>query len=396
MINSILFIESHTDLTLPPVGGRDQRTQLLLKACQLIADVDVVSFVKTKGGNDEKIRFIYNNDIPPLLQAKNRFEKMKRLLFMWRRDYLFSVNRIKQEIINECLKQKKYDYVIIRYVTNALEVGIDKLECNYVIDVDDDPYKTFISTMRASKSLRAKLYHWFEAVFAQRITRFILERAAHSFVSDPLLTYDGRSIYLPNIPYYTTPCTLPDNTSKIKRLLFVGDMEYFPNYYGVNHFIYNIFPLIKEKMPNVEFHVVGRINNEKRKERWSNITGVYIDGFSKDLYLDYQESHVVVIPIYHGSGTNIKVLEGMQMERPMVVSQYATRGYDFHSGKSYLVAETDKEFAYKVVELLQNVELYKQIVLQAKVDLKDKFSLSKFENVVKSTLTNQFNTINPQ
>lgn len=388
MKNNILFIESHTDLTLPPIGGRDQRTQLLLKACRSIADVDVISFVKTKGNNEDEIRFIYNNDIPPLLQTKNRLGKIKRLLFMWKREYLFNINKVKQEIINECLKRKKYDYVVIRYVTNALEVGIDRLKCNYVIDVDDDPYKTFMSTMRVSKSFRAKLYHWCEAVFARRITKSLLARATHSFVSDPLLTYNGMSIYLPNIPYYTKSCSLPEYTSKIKRLLFVGDMEYFPNYYGVNHFIYNIFPLIKEKIPNIEFHVVGRIINEERKNKWSNINGVYIDGFSNDLYNDYQESYVVVIPIYHGSGTNIKVLEGMQMERPMVISQYATRGYDFQNGKSYLVAKTDNEFAYKVVELLQNADLYKQIVLQAKEDLKDKFSLSKFESVVRSTLSN--------
>ena len=69
------------------------------------------------------------------------------------------------------------------------------------------------------------------------------------------------------------------------------------------------------------------------------------------------------MPIYSGAGTNIKVLEALQMGRACVVSREGTRGFTstLQSGRDYYIASNDQEFADSVIRLLLNDDLCKEI-----------------------------------
>ena len=172
------------------------------------------------------------------------------------------------------------------------------------------------------------------------------------------------------------------------RLLFVGNMSYGPNAQGVDRFIDNILPLIKDQLPEAELHLVGGCNQQNYLDKWSKIDGVKYMGFVDDLQQEYEQARIVVVPIYGGAGTNIKVLEAMQMQRPVVTTTYGVRGFSeyFTDSKEILIAEDDTAFAGKIVALLNDEKQNHDIATKAYSAMKAHFSRKAFNEIVRNSL----------
>ena len=169
------------------------------------------------------------------------------------------------------------------------------------------------------------------------------------------------------------------------RLLFVGDLKHVPNYTGLDHFLTEIYPKINR---DVELHIVGRIFDEERKQKWSAIDGVSVMGFVDDLVQEYAESEVVIIPIYFGAGTCIKVLESMQMKRVLVTTPVGARGYEEYIAPNheFLLARTDDEFVTAIQNALDDNVLQEKLTTNASKVVEQNFSKTAFYQVVKDSL----------
>ena len=112
-------------------------------------------------------------------------------------------------------------------------------------------------------------------------------------------------------------------------------------------------------------------------------------GFVEDLQQEYEQARVIVVPIYGGAGTNIKVLEAMQMKRPCVTTTYGIRGFSdyFEDGSEILIAQDDASFAEKVTSLLQDQKKNNTIATKAYSSLKAHFSREAFNRIVEQNLT---------
>lgn len=143
------------------------------------------------------------------------------------------------------------------------------------------------------------------------------------------------------------------------------------------------------RVPNVELRVVGGCNLTAYIEKWKHVEGVHYMGFVDDLRKEYSECRVVV-PIYEGAGTNIKILEAMKMRRPYVTTQCGFRGFSraFSPGKELCVSENDSDFATKIVEVLLNLEKNHRISEEAFSSVKKQFSHSVFNSIVENSLIN--------
>src|SRR5690606_5683742 len=55
-----------------------------------------------------------------------------------------------------------------------------------------------------------------------------------------------------------------DNPHKysIKNILFCGTLDYIPNIEGILWFYDKVFPIIKSKIPDIRFTIIGKINKE--------------------------------------------------------------------------------------------------------------------------------------
>lgn len=382
---NILFISSEQNPFIPPKEGGEQRTQLLLRACSNVAKVDIVAFTSNVISNHPACKVIYSGSVNKNNQP-TRWQKFKSLLTFWQPYSLFPINKEKEAIITKVLQNKEYDAIVVRYIPKALECGLFQYANKLIVDVDDHPSDVFASIARQSSSFRARWYHRLQALQARLITNNLLKKVKHSFSPNYEQLYPINSSYLPNIPFEQTKGCEPIDFKMVKnRLFFIGALGYYANELGVDYFLKHIYPKIKEQVSDVEFYIAGKIPSIDLKNKWESIEGVKLLGFVDDITEVYATIKVVVVPIYHGAGTNIKVLEAMQMNRACVVSSFSTRGFQdtLTDGEDYLIANNDSMFVEYVVELLKNEELNKMIASNGHTKVTLHYSEQTFNTIVK-------------
>lgn len=150
------------------------------------------------------------------------------------------------------------------------------------------------------------------------------------------------------------PLDLP--RAKTPTLLFVGQMDYFPNVDGACHFAQNIFPSLKRRFKDLQFTIVGR-SPTPRVLALERIEGVVVTGTVADVRPFLARSTVFVAPLRVAQGVQNKVLEAMASRIPVVCSGSVFSGLadsGFESGRDLLVAKRDLEFAEAVGDLLEN------------------------------------------
>jgi len=168
-----------------------------------------------------------------------------------------------------------------------------------------------------------------------------------------------------------TPCNVIPNgvdTSYFRRtgnsfapvVLFLGRMDYFPNIDGILYFVHQVLPLIRKRMPNVEFRIVGSNPSSKIREL-AKIPGVLVTGHVPDVRHYANDAAVSVAPLRIARGTQNKILESMAMGIPVVASPPAAKGIDAVPGRDLLVAEDTESFAERVLEVLENHHLRKSL-----------------------------------
>ena len=257
-----------------------------------------------------------------------------------------------------------------------------------MIDVDDNPCDVERTAARSSRTWRNRMYHRYRVAIIEKVVDKI-QRACHfTFYANPAQATYKNSAYLPNIPFYEYDLPLVNYAQTNPRLLFVGNMSYGPNAQGVDKFVDGVFPLIRQQIPDVELHLVGGCNQQVYLDKWSQIDGVKYMGFVDDLQEEYMEARVVVVPIYGGAGTNIKVLEAMQMKRPCVTTIYGVRGFNeyFSDYNEIMIAEDDASFAERAINLLESEILNHKIASHAYDAMIGHFSRKAFNEIVESKL----------
>jgi sugar transferase (PEP-CTERM/EpsH1 system associated) len=138
-------------------------------------------------------------------------------------------------------------------------------------------------------------------------------------------------------------------------VLFTGAMDYLPNVDAVRYFCDEILPLVRREVPEARFYIVG-LNPTPEVQRLGSRAGVTVTGAVPDVRPYYARAGVCVAPLRLGRGIQNKVLQGMAMGLPVVVSSLAGRGIDAEPGRHLEVADAPAAFAGHVVRLLKRPE----------------------------------------
>jgi glycosyltransferase involved in cell wall biosynthesis len=137
------------------------------------------------------------------------------------------------------------------------------------------------------------------------------------------------------------------------RVLFVGSMDWLPNQDGAQHFVKEIWPLIRERHPSAVFQIVGR-NPGRSVIRLSAVEGVQVVGTVPDVRPYLAQAAVVVVPLLVGGGTRIKIFEAMSMGKPVVSTSLGAEGLPVVSGQHLIIADPSRDFADSVSALLES------------------------------------------
>jgi polysaccharide biosynthesis protein PslH len=142
-------------------------------------------------------------------------------------------------------------------------------------------------------------------------------------------------------------------------LLFTGTMSYPPNAEALLWLLREIWPLVRDAVPESRLLVVGRdVPEEARRVADPRVE---IAGWVADMAPWFARASVVLVPILSGGGTRLKVLDGLASGRPVVSTTMGAEGIAIDDGKHALIADDADAFAQAAIRLLAEPELAARI-----------------------------------
>jgi sugar transferase (PEP-CTERM/EpsH1 system associated) len=156
-------------------------------------------------------------------------------------------------------------------------------------------------------------------------------------------------------------------------ITFTGEMNYFANVDAVTYFYTSVLPLIKQKVPDAIFYIVGRNPDKKVLELQKDKT-VIVTGEIPDVREFISTAKVCAVPMRIGRGIQNKVLEAMSMEKSVVATPLAVRGIKVIDEKEIFVAGNAEIFAKKVIDLLNNEPLRESTGKSARKAIEERYS----------------------
>ncbi|MCK4857607.1 MAG: glycosyltransferase [candidate division Zixibacteria bacterium] len=138
------------------------------------------------------------------------------------------------------------------------------------------------------------------------------------------------------------------------RLVFSGSMDWLPNIDAFWWFYRSIFPLISKDTNDISLTVVGRRPPEDIVAAGRQDQSVEITGTVADIRPHVASGQLFVLPLRIGGGTRIKIYEAMAMKKCVLSTTIGAEGLPVTDGVDIVLADTEKQFAGKVRELLHD------------------------------------------
>jgi glycosyltransferase involved in cell wall biosynthesis len=149
------------------------------------------------------------------------------------------------------------------------------------------------------------------------------------------------------------PYSLPD-FSKSFQFIFCGSLDYAPNQLGLCWFLQSVWPVMVKKYPQIVLMIVGRGNpGSTLSALLQNQPSIHFIGEVDDTIPYYRKAQCSIVPLLHGSGTRLKILEAMSLGIPVISTAVGAEGIRYSNGENIIIAETANEFSAAIGRLYE-------------------------------------------
>lgn len=135
-----------------------------------------------------------------------------------------------------------------------------------------------------------------------------------------------------------------------KIIMFCAAMDSEMNQEATLWFVEMVLPLIKDKIDNLIFYIVGR-NPSDEINKLAN-ESVIVTGTVESLAEYYNKADLVVIPLLHGGGVKVKLLEAVGYDKNIVTTSVGIEGTLFDNKAHIPVCDDATEFANACIKIL--------------------------------------------
>jgi glycosyltransferase involved in cell wall biosynthesis len=310
-----------------------------------------------------------------------------------------SVEYAKDEYVNRWIDRRcktvRYDVIVGRH---AMVLGKANPFGLAPVILDSDDVETKVYEARLSQP---QLARWKRAMIRRQLSQTaravprLQQQCAHVWVANQsdAAAIRARSIsVLPNIPFGGRIAP-PDRDGAERRqtgrtVLFVGSMAHRANTEGLSRFLRRCWPQIRARCSDAVLRVVGSGMTRDLIQAWQGIPGVELVGCVDDLSAEYAQCAFTLVPLFEGSGTNIKVLESLLHRRTCVVTRHSLRGYEpwLSDRRELLVTDDDEGFAAGCIALLEHPALCDALATSGQRVVDTTFTWGAFAGQVASTI----------
>ncbi|KRG84901.1 MULTISPECIES: glycosyltransferase [Stenotrophomonas] len=165
-------------------------------------------------------------------------------------------------------------------------------------------------------------------------------------------------------------------------LVFVGGFNHPPNLDAMQWFIGEVFPLIRQRLPEIRFHCIGADVPDSLRALAATQPGVQVHGYVPDVVPWMAGGRVAVAPLRFGAGVKGKINLSMAHGQPVVATHCAAEGMHLHDGEDVLVADDARAFADAVVRLHDDEALWRRLSGNGLDNIARHFSMDAAREVV--------------
>lgn len=174
------------------------------------------------------------------------------------------------------------------------------------------------------------------------------------------------------------------------NISYIGKMEYPANAEAAVWFANNVFGKIKADIEGIRYYVVGKNPLRSVKELAEQDADIVVTGTVDDIGKYFEMSDVIVIPLFHGGGVKVKLLEALGHKKLVITTRKGIEGTIFRDKHELLVAEDAEHFKELIKDIFHNPDKYNDIIETGFECVKNNFTwaaiVKNYEEVLKSMI----------
>ncbi len=145
------------------------------------------------------------------------------------------------------------------------------------------------------------------------------------------------------------------------HILHIGTMYWPPNIDAVNWFVRDVYSLIRQRRPDVQFDVVGSRPPAELLALDDDGTGINVTGYVEDPTPYQRRAAVMIVPLLAGGGMRVKILQSLAEGIPIVSTTLGCEGIGVTDGEDILIADEPGDFAAAVLRVLDDRALAQRL-----------------------------------
>jgi len=289
----------------------------------------------------------------------------------------FYQSKIRQHL-ERLLQKESFDVIHVQLVRMApVAIGIkaprildliDSLSLNMLRRSMHEAFPLSVLTRIESR----RIYNYEQALVNQYDYLTISSMADKKYIGN----YDNLLVVPSGVDIDAFPF-VDFNGKEPNTIIFTGRLKYFPNAVAVRYFVAEIFPIIRKKLPNARFMIIGAEPPRWIIELGKKHPGIEVTGYVPDIHAYLSRASVAVAPLQIGSGFPTKIAEAMASGTPVVATPQVLDTMEIQEDFHLLIGRNAEDFAEKVVLLLQNKELAVHIACNARRLVEEKYTWEK-------------------
>lgn len=147
---------------------------------------------------------------------------------------------------------------------------------------------------------------------------------------------------------------------KREHFISIGNFLHEPNWNAVLYLKEEIWPKIRNKLPDVKLHIYGAYPSQKVEQLHNAKEGFLIKGRADDAQKVVSDSRILLAPLRFGAGLKGKLIEAMQCGTPSVTTQIGSEGMHGYLPWPGVICDDPNRFAEEAIKLYTNEELWKK------------------------------------
>ena len=360
--------------------GAEQRTNIIYNALKKI-DLEIDIAYIGDHAIDDKNRIGRNFfDFSKKHGKKSKLSTLRSLFLL----DMFPEDKMLSAEISKLLETNHYDYIFCRYLPYAAKCGLSKSANKLILDIDDMPEQALQIDFSKKTGLKKLYFSLLQKAYRRDTVKWI-RNCKQCYVPNNKQAERYGIGYLPNISSVWSDCK--DNSPN--NLLFIGKLDWKPNYDGLIHFLDNCWESIHAKLPHLKLYIGGKgLESKLSRELDAKYPGTEFMGFVDDLVDFYKLGSIVICPIYSGAGTNIKIVEALSMRKTLIASQKSTKGYErfLKNGINCLIADNDQQFIADIVRAVTDSEFSHELASNGYKDVSALYSIEYIETILSNDI----------